>query len=187
MWEENGTGDPGDLHGSRGPVRALISGPSRLTSDPDDSIDPDVIWTGTGYGVVWTDTRDGGEPEIFFALLNTAGFRTTADIQITDEDASPRVARRPRLAWTGSAFGVTWTDNRGGIDDGWFASFDTAGFKQEDDRLVAPGGAEIDMAFGGNRHVVAWRDPRHSTFEVYARALVCDCDDPDGDGALHRL
>jgi hypothetical protein len=44
----------------------------RITNAPETSSYPSLDWTGTGYGVVWVDSRDGNE-EIYFARLSPDG------------------------------------------------------------------------------------------------------------------
>jgi len=74
---------------------------------------PDLVWTGSGFGVAWQDTRHSGwREEIFFAQLDSSGTNLTGDIRITTAAESQL---NPSLAWTGSDFGVVWQDVRDGV------------------------------------------------------------------------
>lgn len=68
------------------------------------SSDPAIAWTGSGYGVVWTD-EDFGLPQVLFAHLDESGVVTAGPTQINtvNEDGT-----RPAIAWDGSAFVISW-------------------------------------------------------------------------------
>lgn len=65
-----------------------------------------MAWDGTGYGLAWSDNRDGNL-EIYFTRLDATGARVLPDVRITDD---PEISRATSLAWTGSGWGLAWTD-----------------------------------------------------------------------------
>ena len=93
----------------------------RVTNAANNSLGPSVVWTGSEYGVSWTDNRDGNS-EVYFALGSAGGVKIGADVRVTN-DANRSVI--PSLVWTGSEYGVSWTDNRDGNYEIYFARFQT--------------------------------------------------------------
>jgi hypothetical protein len=95
----------------------LVNG--ALTSGPGDALQPALVDSGSTVGLAWRDTRDGN-PEIYAALLTSAGARVSADVRLTNNAG---FSGSPRILWTGGEFGVFFTDDRGfgsGFSDVWF-------------------------------------------------------------------
>jgi hypothetical protein len=69
-----------------------------------------AIWTGSEFGVVWMEglLEDN---TLGFALVDAAGQRKYSSIQVTN---TRNFMYKPDMAWTGSEFGVVWTDSRDG-------------------------------------------------------------------------
>ncbi len=76
------------------------STPTPITATEAASVEPDVIWTGERYAIVWRDTSD--EPGIHFQALDEAGVVLSAPARISLEGSTPAIA------WSGSTFGVSW-------------------------------------------------------------------------------
>ena len=74
--------------------------PVRVTDAPQHSGQPAVLWTGSGYLVVWADERSGGS-DIFGTMLTPQGARMDGygtDILIADTSrraTSPEIAPLP--------------------------------------------------------------------------------------------
>jgi hypothetical protein len=85
------------------PVGGLERDEPLFASPPSDQSRPQVAWTGRGYGVVWTDARDG-VGTIYFARLDRNG-EVIEELPLSD---SLTAANRPRIAWSGKNFGVAW-------------------------------------------------------------------------------
>ena len=77
-----------------------------LIQDPNLSEFPDIVWTGTEYGVAWTDDRDG-TTEIYFARVDASGNKIGQDLQVSVGGSD---ARMVSLVWTGSEYGMAWRD-----------------------------------------------------------------------------
>ena len=43
-----------------------LQAPTRITSAVSDVVSADIVWDGQRYVMVWTDTRDQGEPKFYF-------------------------------------------------------------------------------------------------------------------------
>lgn len=178
-------------------AQACVIPDTRVTDDPADSVTPSLVWNGTGFGVAWSDKRDGND-EIYFALLDDAGQKLGSDVRVTTQAASSSL---PSLVWNGNGYGIAWRDNRDGNDEIYFTRLSGAGAKQAADlRLTtdapvgscnlatslcspnSPGNAggpcNVDddcgavsaypsLVWSGSEYAVAWRDERDLNQEIY--------------------
>ncbi|MFQ5720541.1 MAG: MopE-related protein, partial [Acidobacteriota bacterium] len=162
---------------------AVLGSDVRVTNDAAVSEQPALVWNGAGYGLVWTDERDGNR-EIYFNLLGSTGTTAGADIRLTADAA---VSAQPSLAWSGSAYGVAWVDERDGNREIYFAGLDAAGAKQAPETRLT-----VDLAVSeqpsldwtGQEYGVAWRDTRAINGEIFLARV-----DPSGSqqGATLRI
>ena len=89
--------------------------------------------TSTGFGVVWTDTRDQDNEEIYFQRIAGDGTLIGDSVRVTSAPAESEV---PSLVWSGSEFAVAWDDARFGHVEVFFARLDSEGSKLGDDVRV---------------------------------------------------
>jgi hypothetical protein len=155
---------------------APVGTATRLTNALGTSRVPHVAWSGSEYGVVWEDNRDGGDYEIWFARVAADGTKVGTEVALT---AFAGQSLDPRIVWSGSEWGVVWQD------DGWlnaeiaFMRVDgdgaalTAPIRVTQDSHVS---VSPDMVWAGSRYAIVWRDTRTSYSDIWM-ALV------DGDGA----
>src|SRR3989339_414187 len=82
-------------------------GSIRLTDGTADVTSvPSLVWTGTEYGMVWSDLRDGNN-EIYFKHVSENGESMSLDIRITFGSDS---SRSPTLVWNGTEYGIIWRE-----------------------------------------------------------------------------
>lgn len=140
------------------PVEAV-----RITSRNGESVSPCIVWTGTEWGIVWQDYRDGNY-EVYFARVGADGQKTGDDVRVTSAGGD---SRSPEMVWTGSAYGIAWIDNRDPQEEVYFARLGSDGAKQGVDVRVTTSGsssyryfctlgwsdsdARYGVAFGGYR------------------------------------
>ncbi len=142
----------------------------RVTNDPDSSTDPAVVWTGSGFGIVWTDDRDGND-EVYFAAVDAAGTKLGGDVRVTNDAAS---SRSPDVAWTGTEYGVAWSDSRDGNAEIYVVRLDASGAPVGAESRVtsdAAESAEPSLAWSGTEYGLAWHDRRDTAAEVYFARL----------------
>ena len=89
------------------PIPGPILSDVRISDDSENSIRPAVVWTGSNFGVFWQDERVGNVA-IYFAKISSSGIKIGSDIKLTDEING---THSPSPVWTGSEFGLSWTDN----------------------------------------------------------------------------
>jgi Putative metal-binding motif len=107
----------------------------RVTTAPGTSTEPSLVWTGDLYGIAWTDDRDGTYG-IYFNRLADSGARLGPDRRITPPGV---MAVSPALVWTGSGFGLAWTDRRNGAPEIYFTRLAPDGSSVGQQVRVTPG------------------------------------------------
>jgi hypothetical protein len=109
-WNDDRTGNNEIYFSLLWPTGSKIGGDVRVTSAATDSLFPSLVWTGSLYGLVWQDSRDGNS-EIYFTRISENGLKFGADYRVTLE---LNESAFPSLAWSGSEFGIAWEDDRDG-------------------------------------------------------------------------
>ncbi len=69
------------------------------------STEATVAWTGSEWGIAWTDDRPGYS-DIYFTRLDAGGDEVGFDLRLTRSAFA--WASRPTLVWNGNEFGLTW-------------------------------------------------------------------------------
>jgi len=141
----------------------------KVSASGSSAYGPSLVWTGTQYGVSWTDNRDGNY-EIYFARLNASGVKQGADVRITNDAENSVAQESGSLAWSGNEYGVAWTDDRDGNTEVYFARISSAGVKLGADLRVTSDANSSDypkIAWSGSGYGVVWEDNRDGNYEVY--------------------
>jgi len=147
----------------------------RLTNATASSYSPRLAWTGSEYGVVWRDWRNG-VPEMYFTRVSGNGDKLIADQLVSTATPGPYV---DAIVWTGSVYGIAW-QREGGANapsDIFFARLSASGAKIGTDLTVA--GAPGDqygaaMAWSGFQYGMVWVDKRTGTPQIYFARLDDD-------------
>jgi hypothetical protein len=125
-------------------------------------------------GLSWTDARDGNT-EIYFTVLDRTGRRRAsqiANLRIT-QDANR--SESSRLIWAGDGYALSWTDNRQGDFDVYFATLTSTGTKTSADVPVARGSSS-DLALTFDGFGVVWQSATDASGQQIYFALL----DQDG-------
>ena len=162
---------------------------------PPGRADPTITWTGSEFGVAWVDNRNGLFPDIYFGRYNdqggllprpdpaNPGQEIVEVIRVTPDRAPdpPVNAGHPSLVWTGSFYGLVWSDSRNqevvqNIEDVFFARITSDG------DLVDSENIQITLSEGrAFTPSVTWRPPRGVEPGEFA-AVWLDLSRPDGSG-----
>jgi hypothetical protein len=149
----------------------------RLTARPADSTFPAMIWNGSVYGVVYTDSRDL-DPEIYFQTIDRQGTTVVPETRLTN---APGNSRSPSIAWDGrsSQYGISWLDNRSGSDQILFMRVGANGAKLTGDApLVTLGSTQPAgqvLVHSGGEFALAWQDSAGGpNLDVYFAHLAND-------------
>lgn len=141
---------------------------------------PAIAFDGTEYLVVWSDTRNGVERDIYGARITPDGILLDptgiAICTVTKNQVSPAVASN------GNGFFVVWDDPRSGL--GADASDIYGARVARDGTVLDANGFAIStanvgqhapsVAFDGKDYVVAWEDGRNDALEpgIYAARVT---------------
>jgi hypothetical protein len=148
----------------------VLGAPVRITATADVSGSPALAATDTGFGLAWQERIDN-QYEIHFAALDAQGKPQAAPVPITSAAGE---SMRPRLAWTGSAFGLAWDDNRDGNHEVYFALLDAAGSALgQPSRLTTASGDSryASVSWTGAGFLLTWEDFRNNVFQPHLVAL----------------
>lgn len=95
---------------------AKLTADLQLTTEATDESQPDLISSGTCYGLSWTDNRLGSD-EIFYMRVNENGNPITSNRQIT---AAALNSNQSSIQFNGNDYCIIWYDNRLSNDDLYF-------------------------------------------------------------------
>jgi len=149
---------------------AKIGSEVRITTDVEYSFGPSIAWTGSEYGLAWQDAMHGNQ-EVYFVRLSGSGSPVGSRTRITDDGA---LSSDPRIAWTGSEFGLSWSDRRDGNDEIYFARVSAAGAQIGSDMRVTNDTAQSHspgIAWSGSEIAVVWVDDRDGSYEIFFARL----------------
>jgi len=139
---------------------------------------PEIISDGSGGAIiVWTDTRDEGDYDIYAQRINSDGEVqwTVNGVAIYD---GVDYQYSPKLISDGSGGAIiTWTDDRSGWSDVYAQKVDSSGAIQWDadgiiicDEFEYSGNPEI-ISDGSGGAIIVWSDSRSSDTDVYAQRI----------------
>jgi hypothetical protein len=154
----------------------LLADPQKLSVDGSNALDPSVVWTGSGYGVFWADSR-GGVPDIYLMLVDEDGSLPGSEIRLTTEPSS---SYRTTAVWTGSEMAVVYSDDRDGSSTDLYMTRTTPdGAKVGSDvRLTSEPHHSIEATalYTGSEIAVTWQDSRDGGLysEIYFARFAPD-------------
>lgn len=129
-WVDDRSGTHTDIHSALIFGLGAVNYWNATVQPPSGSArSPHLVTTPGGLGLVWSDTRNGSD-DIFYRPITSQGYGAGAPLPLTTDPASQT---NPYLLWTGSEFGVFWSDGRapGGYPrDVWFQRVSASGVLQ---------------------------------------------------------
>jgi hypothetical protein len=148
----------------------------RVTDHDSTKHRPFLSWSGSAFAVAWEDSRSSIHPEVFLALLDPVGTRTTSDVRLSEHS---QFSQTPALAFTGSAFAVVWSEDGFVPGELAFTRVSTAGAEIDDEIQLTSGGGETyspSVVWTGSEVAVAWQDTRYfpPTEILFNRVVMCD-------------
>ena len=146
----------------------------RITYAYGNSRLPKIVWTGSSYGVVWEDDREGNA-EIYLSILMPDGSTSGPETRITYDSGE---SESPSIAWSDSQFGISWEDDRDGNYEIYFTRGSADGQKLGEDMRITddPGnGNYSDVSWSGSSFCTVWSDERDMVAEIYANAVSEAC------------
>jgi hypothetical protein len=129
-----------------------------------------IAWTGTRYGLAWHDQRPGNS-EIYFAAVDAAGVKLTADVRVS---TSPARSWMPSIVWTGAGFAIAYTEDASTFANRVFLALvdaDGAGAGGAPISDVSAWVGEAMASWSGDRLAVVWDDDRSGDRDIYTTFL----------------
>lgn len=142
----------------------------RVTNITGNKGNPALVWSGSGYGIVWHDYRKGGGPEVYFAKADQAGKKTVNDVMLSSNNIN-KISYSPAIAWTGSQYGVVWSEysrldseNANGCYL-YFARLNADGVKQGENISITSDNygtcpSQPSIVWTGSEYGIAWHENR---------------------------
>jgi cysteine-rich repeat protein len=170
-WTDNRDGNYEIYFARLSPAVARIGTDSRISSTAVESWHPALAWSGAGFGVSWSEGPNN-DAYTLFARMGTDGARVGSDLQVSAVAQSEHMSS---LAWSGSQYGVAWTDTRtSGQWDIYFQRVASDGTAAGGNTNVTPGAngsGETSIVWTGSQYGVAWHDNRDANWEIYFARL----------------
>jgi hypothetical protein len=150
----------------------ISAGGTKLTTDVQvteymrSSETPSIAWSGTEWGIAWSESRDLN-PEIYFVRLSGDGVEVGPETRLTFDSGDSTL---PALAWTGSGYVVAWQDDRDGNGETYVVGFSATGLKSGADVRVTDAGGDSTypaVTWTGSEVGLFWHDARDGNFEIY--------------------
>ncbi len=148
-----------DCDGSADGLMRSISSMTRVTNNTQSSGGPDLVWTGSEYGVVWMNGV-GMATETFFQRIAAGGALVGTAAQLTFYD---EYVWESRVVWSGSEFGAAWTHHDAGTSETWlvFRRISATGVPVGIEVMPPTTNAsvtEMSLAWTGSEYVMAYED-----------------------------
>ncbi len=137
----------------------------------------DLAWTGSEYAAVWLAMfGSDSSMRVLMARLDADGAVTGAESQVTDETT---LMLGPAIAWTGSEYGVGWSDYRTSSDSSeiYLARFEPDGTKVGSDVHVPFAGDNeklADLAWSGSEYGLLWHEYVSGPPDIHFTRLAPD-------------
>ena len=143
--------------------------PETRISDSGPVSWPSLVWADQAWAVAWRDERDGN-PEIYFARVDTSGMRIGGELRVTNDPAD---TLRPTMVWTGSQHAIGYEDWRTGNSAAYLTSVDAAGSGLVLDLEVwkgtgAPRNVVVSWGASSSSYVLTWDDFRDGDFKIHS-------------------
>jgi hypothetical protein len=126
---------------SRITADGFVLSENKLTATSSYCTFPSLVWNGLGWGLAWRDSvsGSGGGYRIDFVRLAPNGSMINSPVQVPTVSTVPT---GPVLDWTGSEYGLIWTDGEynGPAKDVWLARISAGGI---------PVGSSVQASFDG--------------------------------------
>lgn len=102
----------------------------------------DIAWNGAELDIVYMLESSSGGYDYALARVSEDGSIIESGLMLT---TTASVAQPPELVWTGSEYGIAWSDVRGATNDVYFRRFAADGTLLGSEMLVA-GGSELQLS-----------------------------------------
>lgn len=138
-----------------------------VSSSTGESLNPDVVWTGSEFGVVWDDVK-GKNRDIYFRRLASDGTPLGQAVRVTSDASLQELAS---ITWDGTDYGIAWTDERDGNREIYARLVDATGSPVGGEvRITTAAGVSerpVIRALKSGDFGIAWQDARSGTDAIW--------------------
>ena len=144
---------------------------TRLTYNAQTSISPSMVWGSNEFGLAWIDFRDGNAGELYFMRINpNSPYRIGNERRITWHPGHH--AYFPSITWSGSEYGLAWSDNCSGWAEIYFIRLNSDNGQVIDDekRITWDENGTTNnpsLAWSGSEYGVAWNEQVQDNWEIF--------------------
>ncbi len=139
----------------------------RLTNSTGFSLNSSIVSNENYLHVVWQDTRDGGNNEIYYKRSSNDGVSWESDVRLTNNLGTSQL---PSIAVSGTYVYVVWEDNFDGNPEIYFKrSTDNGGSWGGNIRLTndVDVSSSAKVSASGSHVQLIWRDVSNGFFEIF--------------------
>lgn len=142
-WDDDASGAWHIYWGSLNPSGELLDGPVQVSDIPDAGAYPEMAVYNNSYAITWLDGRNRDcsprpyewlgdcHQDIYLSLIDEVGTTIWEDLRITTSDSWKLWVD---IEWTGSDFGVVWSEYYEEPEESWRISFDIIAFCDQDEK-----------------------------------------------------
>ncbi|MFH1130600.1 MAG: hypothetical protein V1754_04650 [Pseudomonadota bacterium] len=158
VWEDNESGSREIYFTRMSQTGEHIGENIRLTDSAGASITPRILFDGTNYGIVWSDER-GGDYNIYFARINTAGEKIGNDVAVMDTTGE---SKHPTMIYANNQYSIAYQDDVSENHEIYLVHVDAEGVPGTPIRVTVDQGIsdQPTLAYNGSEYVIVWSDDR---------------------------
>ncbi len=150
-------------------------------TDMVPSTNPSAVWTGSVYGVVWTERASDFTHQVHFTSVSAAGAPSGTVNQVTE--GSGEASGRTPLTWTGSEYGLVWNSSDGMNMQVAFTRIGADGTREGGEVFLSDSpfySSHPMIAWTGSEYAVTWWDSGESPPGEYFASAHLTRLTPDG-------
>jgi len=150
-----------DLNGNR------IGDEVEVIDESDNSGNPSLVWSGSEFGCAW-NYGGASSYQIRFARIGAGGQRIGSVIDV--KSANTNKEFYPSVVWTGSRYGIAWSDKYSSVYEIYLSTLDAAGNKVLNEKRITSSAAEStrpSLVWTGSEYGIAWIEDVQGKGEIY--------------------
>jgi len=153
------------------PAARTLGPEVRLTDSANWDYQPQLVWNGSNFGLLWMHERKE-KRDVYFIRLSESGGKIGSPVRIVNQ---AMIEKPTRLAWTGRGYGAVWTDYRPGNPEIFFSPLSASGQPAGSPVRVTEGQGMSEpgaLLWTGSSFALVYLDSRDGAKQVYFTRLA---------------